>query len=163
MTKSHEVAQVLRVLKKDFLFYNDKYDKIKTYDELIKLYGNTHGGWISAEMLARWSNVEQPPAPEELPSVVHNMLTLPSLPSNNPAFRQKYVDECNRLLMELSAQSFNEISIDLTKNQGGKTHSMAAALAPIFNLYSETYLTFAEFRTKRLEASRRRLYGLVRG
>jgi len=145
------IAQVLRLLKHDFLFYTDNYDKVSTYDELMELYGNTQGGWMSAAEIARWNWVPgDTPMNEELPSLVQNMLTLPSLPSNNPTFRQTYIDECNRLLIGLSTRSFNAISIDLTKNQGGKTHSMAAALAPIFNLYPDPYLTFAEFRLKRV-------------
>lgn len=135
--------EIVSLLKKYYVNYNvSKWKKfisspkMSIENDFNKLWKNEHGGYISAELLAKLKSDKTflprrlPQGPLHLPKMNRRRLIIPEIPSNDKSFQKKYVKLANKMLL---AFDDDHLYIDLRNNGGGKPHVMIAALLPIFN------------------------------
>ena len=174
MKESEIVEEIKSMLLKyahPDMYKVEKYKNVKTLDKLLKMWGKQHGvPYFPPSEIAEWKRelkgskkleikreypVMRPlPTSKWIASKVEKftkgkpmkVFHLPGIIASDKKTQQKYIKRGNDLLLKHYSNS-KVVTIDLNFNYGGKSHVMAAALSPIFNLSKRKRLTFNKTKT----------------
>lgn len=145
--------EIKNILKNYYINYDkkkwEKFNNDKNIKEdFYKIFKNDHGGYYTKnELINIYKNVinnNNNNIPEILPYYKNGKIYIPECSSNNIKFRQKYINECNKILLE---NDIEHIKLDFRNNIGGKSAAMVAALLPLFNISKRNILTYLTTQT----------------
>jgi len=139
--------QILKSLKKYYLHFNEKYNKLlnyKTneaiYDAFQKLWGKEHGGLYKIGNLSLFN------PPELLPYYKNGQIIITDTGSKSEKFHIQYIKSLNHLILQNKGDILN---LNFSNNNGGKPQVMIAGLLPIFNNFNISILSYYYDKNKK--------------